>query len=53
MNEEEYELFKKSKKYISEQFLNQRISNSEFLKYILTDFYYELYVMKNTNAELE
>ena len=53
MDEEEYELFKKSKKYISEQFLEQEISNSKFLKYILSDFYYELNEMKNTNAELE
>ena len=53
MDEEEYELFKKSKKYISEQFLNQEISNSKFLKYILSDFYFEVNEMKNTSAELE
>lgn len=46
MNKEEYERFKKSKEYISEQFLNQRISNSEFLKYILSDFYFEVNEMK-------
>ena len=42
MNEEEYILFKRSKEYMSKEFLNQKISNSEFLKYILSDFYYEL-----------
>ena len=46
MNEEEYHLFKKSKEYISNEFLNQNINNSEFIKYILTDFYYELNEIK-------
>lgn len=49
MNEEEYILFKKSKEFMSNQFLNQYISNSEFLKYILTDFYHELNVLEDTN----
>lgn len=46
MNEDEYLLFKKSKEYISEQFLDQKISNSKFLKYILSDFYYAINEMK-------
>ena len=46
MNEEEYILFKKSKEYITEQFLDQKISNSKFLKYILSDFYYAINEMK-------
>ena len=52
MSEEEYELFKKSKKYMSEQFLEQEISNSKFLKYILSDFYYDLNEIKNTNTNI-
>ena len=47
MNEEEYILFKKSKEYMSKEFLDQEISNSKFLKYILTDFYQELNEIKN------
>lgn len=51
MNEEEYKFFKKSKDYISKEFLEQEISNSKFLKYILYDFYHDLNVMKNTNED--
>lgn len=49
MNEEEYERFKKSKEYISDQFLDEKISNSKFLKYILSDFYYEVHELKKVN----
>ena len=48
MNEEEYILFKKSKEYITEQFLDQELSNSKFLKYILSDFYYAVNEMKKS-----
>lgn len=53
MDEEEYERFKKSKDYISKEFLEQEISNSKFLKYILYDFYFDLNEMKNTNTKFE
>ena len=42
MDEEEYEYFKKSKEYMSEEFLEEEISDSEFLRYIIIGFYHEL-----------
>ena len=46
MDEQEYEYFKKSKEYLSDEFLNEKISDSEFLRYIITGFYHELNEIK-------
>ena len=46
MDEQEYEYFKKSKEYMSDEFLNEKISDSEFLRYIITGFYHELNEIK-------
>lgn len=51
MNDEEYILFKRSKEYMSKEFLNEKISNSEFLKYILNGFYHELNEIKKINND--
>ena len=52
MDEKEYEYFKKSKEYLSDEFLNEKISDSEFLRYIITGFYHELHeITKNEKNE--
>ena len=46
MDEKEYDYFKKSKEYLADEFLNEKISDSEFLRYIITGFYHELNEIK-------
>ena len=46
MDEQEYEYFKKSKEYMADEFLNEKISDSEFLRYIIIGFYHELNEIK-------
>ena len=49
MDEKEYEYFKKSKEYMSEEFLEEEISDSEFLRYIIIGFYHELNEIERLN----
>ena len=49
MDEKEYDYFKKSKEYLADEFLNEKISDSEFLRYIIIGFYHELNEIERLN----